>query len=163
MPAKKAHDTARLKRLFLKEYSQCGNITLAAEVVGIVRRTHYRWIEEDPDYYAAFKSATEEATDRLEAEARRRAVDGVEVPTGWYKGEPGAYVRRYSDVLLIFLLKGAAPEKYRERDDSLANVDVTRLPDDVLRRIAAGEPPVDVLASAVMDAHRSPPAQPRNT
>jgi hypothetical protein len=59
--------------------------------------------------------AKEMAADRLEEEAWRRAVDGVEEPVGFYRGEPGAYVRRYSDTLLIFLLKGLRPEKYRER------------------------------------------------
>ena len=46
---------------------------------------------------------------------RRRAVEGVEEPVGWYKGEAGGVVRKYSDTLLIFLLKGRKPEMYRER------------------------------------------------
>ena len=53
----------------------------------------------------------------LEREARRRAVEGVEEPVGFYKGEPSAYVRKYSDTLLIFLMKGARPDKYRDRWD----------------------------------------------
>ena len=151
MPAQKAHDTSRLKRGFLEEYRQCGNITLAAEVAGIDRRTHYRWSEADPDYCEAFESATEEATDRLEAEARRRAVEGVQKPVGWYKGEPGGYVREYSDTLLIFLLKGAAPDKYRDRLEMrgfMSNLDLTTMSNEVIDRIAHGENPMAVIASA---------------
>ena len=49
------------------------------------------------------------AADILEAEAYRRALEGREKPVGWYKGKPGGYVREYSDVLLMSLLKGASP------------------------------------------------------
>ncbi len=53
--------------------------------------------------------AKEEVADLLEAEAWRRAVEGVEKPVGWYKGKPGGYVREYSDTLLIFPLRGLRP------------------------------------------------------
>ncbi len=88
-----------------------------------------------------------QAADVLEAEAHRRAVEGVEEAVGWYKGEAGGTVRKYSDVLLIFLLKSLQPERYRERVDlrgSLAHIDLTQLPDHP--RIAAGEHPFSVLA-----------------
>jgi hypothetical protein len=91
------------------------------------------------------------AADALEAEAIRRAFEGQEEPTGWYKGQPGGYVRRYSDTLLIFLLKGAKPEKYADRMElrgSLANINLDALPDDLLARIANGEHPLSVLACA---------------
>ncbi|NIM48260.1 MAG: hypothetical protein GTO22_03220 [Gemmatimonadales bacterium] len=48
------------------------------------------------------------------------------------------------------MLKGLRPEKYRERVEvrgSLANLDLSRLQDDLLARIAAGEHPLSVLAS----------------
>ncbi len=56
--------------------------------------------------------AKECAADLIEAEALRRAVHGTVKPTGWYKGVPGGYIREYSDILAIFLLKGLRPEKY---------------------------------------------------
>ncbi len=96
--------------------------------------------------------AEEVAADRLEAEAWRRAVEGVERPVGWYQGKPGGYVKEYSDVLLIFLLKGLRPEKYRERMElkgGLARLDLRQLPDHLLERIANGEHILSVLASAV--------------
>lgn len=90
-------------------------ITHAARAVGIDPRRHYDWLETDPDYPARFTEAEEAAIQELEREARRRAIEGVEEPAGWYKGRPGGYVRRYSDTLLIVLLKAARPAKYRER------------------------------------------------
>ena len=71
---------------------------------------------------AAFEDAMEEAADLLESEARRRAHDGVEEPVfGSLGGNQGSgevgRIRKYSDTLLIFLLKGARPDKYRERQE----------------------------------------------
>lgn len=84
------------KRAFLAAYEQCGNITQASKAVGISRQTHYDWMRDDDDYKKAFADAEEAAGDALEAEARKRALAG-------------------SDTLLIFLLKGHKPEKYKER------------------------------------------------
>jgi hypothetical protein len=102
------------KEAFLAAFAQVGNITLAAEIAGIHRRMHYTWLANDPDYAVAFKEAEEEAADRLEHEARRRAVEGTLKPV-FYQGEECGHIREYSDTLLIFLLKGARPEKYKER------------------------------------------------
>ena len=49
----------------------------------------------------------------LEAEARRRAAIGVDEPV-FYKGEVVGHIRKYSDTLLMFLLKAHWPEKFRE-------------------------------------------------
>jgi hypothetical protein len=57
--------------------------------------------------------ALEQAADLLEAEARRRAVEGVTKPI-MYKDKVATTVQEYSDTLLIFLLKGTRPQKYRE-------------------------------------------------
>lgn len=99
---------------FLAAYSACGNILRAARLCGIDRTSHYRWMTE-PEYRSRFEDATENAADALEEEARRRAVEGVEEPVGWHQGVAGGMVRKYSDTLLIFLLKGARPEKFRDR------------------------------------------------
>jgi hypothetical protein len=93
--------------------------------------------------------------EQLEGEAIRRAFDGIQVPVGWYQGQPGGYVTQYSDKLLIFLLKGAMPDKYTDRRQlkgTLANIDLARLPDEALARIAAGEHPNSVLASLAQGA-----------
>jgi len=56
----------------------------------------------------------------------------------------------YSDTLLAMLLKGARPEKYRERMElrgALANLDMGRLSNEQVARIAKGEHPLAVLAA----------------
>lgn len=132
------------KEAFLAAYRENGNITLSAEQIGIARRTHYDWLASDPDYAAAFADAENHAIDRLEQEARRRAVEGTEKPV-YQGGKRVGAVREYSDTLLIFLLKGARPEKYRERISTeltgkgggpLQIADVTAIPDDELAKMA---------------------------
>ncbi len=139
----------RRQRAFLAAFRETGNVRLACKAANVGRSSHYRWFEKDPEYRTAFDQAKEDATDVLEAEAFRRAVEGVEEPTGWYMGEPGGTVRKYSDVLLIFLLKSLRPDRYRERVDVrgvLAHLDVSLLPDELVARLANGENPISVLA-----------------
>ena len=102
------------KRAFLAAVARTGNVTIAAEIAHIARSAHYQWLEADPVYAAAFEDAMEQAAQRLEAEARRRAEEGVEEPV-FYKGKKCGVIRKYSDTLLIFLMKGAMPDKYKER------------------------------------------------
>lgn len=101
------------KAAFLAAYRQVGNIARAAELSKVSRNSHYEWMEGDPEYPAKFDEATQESIEKLETEARRRAVEGVEEAV-WHNGERVGAVRKYSDTLLIFLLKGARPEKYRD-------------------------------------------------
>lgn len=98
---------------FLSAFSELGTVRAAAEVAGIDRSTHYRWLE-DPEYAEQFARAQEEAGESLEAEARRRAVTGWDKPV-YHQGQQVGARRRYSDTLLIFLMKGAMPTKYVDR------------------------------------------------
>lgn len=54
------------------------------------------------------------AADLLEEEAFHRAVEGRDVEI-YYKGEKVGTKKIYSDRLLAFLLKGAFPDKYKDR------------------------------------------------
>ena len=66
-------------------------------------------------------------------------------------------MRDYSDVLLMFLLKGVRPEKYRERVDikgPILHINLKKLPDELIARLAEGENPLSVLASATPDVKR---------
>lgn len=103
----------RLKRAFLESFRLCGNVTVASKVVGVERHTVYTWQEHDPAFVIAYQQAEIEATEVLEEEARRRAVDGVERPI-YHAGKVVGHTREYSDVLLIFLLKARKPGTYRE-------------------------------------------------
>ena len=110
-------------RGFLAHFALTGNITASAAAVGIDRGTAARLRDRDKGFDEACKAALEEASDHLEEEARRRAVDGWVEPvygsggTGVGTIEVGT-IRKYDSTLLIFLLKGARPEKYRERFDT---------------------------------------------
>lgn len=109
------------KNAFLAAFRECGIITKAAEIAEINRTTHYDWLKNDPEYTERFRDAEEQAAERLEQEARRRAVEGVEKPV-FYQGQVCGTVTEYSDNLLMFLLKGIKPEKYKDRVSNEVNV-----------------------------------------
>lgn len=111
----KAQSTTLKKKAFLSAYGHTCSISRAAKAAEIDRGTHYGWLENDPGYRLAFARAKERAADALEDEAVRRAREGTERATT-VAGEREV-VLDYSDTLLIFLLKGMRPEKYRERSD----------------------------------------------
>jgi hypothetical protein len=125
----------RQKR-FLDAYRKVGTIIHAAEQSAIAARTHYTWLDKDQGYVEKFEEAHKEAIERLVAEARRRALEGVQRKK-FHNGAPvldpetgEQYMEReYSDTLLIFLLKGAMPETYRDRQD----VQVTGRVDSAVR------------------------------
>lgn len=100
------------QRAFLAAYVELCSLTRAAASSEQSRTNHYRWLRENEEYAAAFRVAKEEAADSLEDEAVRRAYEGVEKPVT-IAGERDI-IREYDTTLLIFLLKGMRPEKYRE-------------------------------------------------
>lgn len=109
------------KQAFLEAYAELGTVTHAAKAAGIGRQTHYDWLESDEEYAEAFRTSEEAVGDKLEAEAIRRATEGVERAV-YHRGEVVGYERNYSDTLLIFLLKGHKPEKYQDRARITAEV-----------------------------------------
>ena len=65
-------------------------------------------------FAAEWEDAVESGTDLMEDEMRRRAVEGVDEPK-FHDGQICGYARRYSDTLLIFMLKARRPEKFKDR------------------------------------------------
>ena len=133
------------QKAFLAAYAECGCISYAARMAKCNRRTHYKWMQ-GAAYAEAYAEAHEEACDALESEAWRRAVKGVPKPV-YYKGKIVGTEREYSDILLMFLMKGWMPEKYRdnvktEHDDSA----------ELLKRLAEGR--ARVAAARAADAER---------
>lgn len=132
------------KRAFLTAYSKTANIIRSCEFAKIDRSTQWHWMR-DPDFAKAFETAKAMGCESLEAEAIRRATEGVQ-RLKFYEGEPimvpaldksgrpitknGQQVlvpyveHEFSDTLLIFLLKGANPSKYREKSDVNVGVNV---------------------------------------
>jgi hypothetical protein len=78
-------------------------------------------MKRDAAYAEAFSEAHAEACDVVEAEVRRRAMEGAETPL-LHAGKPVldgdgkvVMIRRPSDLLLIFLAKKLMPE-FRDRE-----------------------------------------------
>ncbi len=118
----------RSTRVFLDTLAKCGNISMSAKAADLSRPGLYARRERDEQFAREWDEAMDKAIDTLEAEAWRRARDGVPefITTG--KGlvmdEYGNPVtqNRYSDTLLITLLKAHRPECYRERSSVDMNV-----------------------------------------
>jgi hypothetical protein len=108
--------TAQLKAAFLDEFRARGRVDKAAEAVGIARTTPYEWAKKDKEFATAWEEGKPFAAGILEDEAFRRGHEGTLKPV-FYQGEECGVIREYSDTLLIFLLKGLKPDKYRERYD----------------------------------------------
>src|SRR5688572_1536656 len=104
------------KRAFLAAYSIYGTVSRACEAAQISRPTHYHWLKDDDSetYKRALEDAKERACEALEDEARRRATEGVDKPIVRNGFVVGTY-KEFSDTLLIFLMKGAMPQKYKDR------------------------------------------------
>lgn len=98
---------------FLARLAETGNITRSAKRAGISRMTVYRRRQESEVFRQAYDEALRVAVMALEDEARRRAYEGTLEPV-FYQGARAGHIRRYSDTLLIFLLKAHKPEVYRE-------------------------------------------------
>ncbi|MEQ8847564.1 hypothetical protein [Botrimarina sp.] len=107
-------DLTPLQRNFLAAFALAGSVRRAEKAARASRRSHSRWMATDPDYAEAFEQTRRVASDMLEEEARRRAVEGWEEPI-FQNGKQVGVKRRYSDTLLIFLLKGNNPAKFGDR------------------------------------------------
>jgi hypothetical protein len=110
--------TAEKRAAFLAALADGRTVKEAAAATDIARQQWYAYRTADETLAAAWDAALDEGTEVLEAEARRRAVEGVTKERGIYhKGIcVGTYVEtEYSDTLLIFLLKARRPHVYRER------------------------------------------------
>lgn len=103
--------------LFLVELRATGNVSAAARAAGTCRSRCYDARRRDPDFAAAWADALEEAADRLEMEAFRRAVEGVGEDR-FFRGDVVGRVTRYSDRLLMFLLKARRPATFGTARDA---------------------------------------------
>jgi hypothetical protein len=99
---------------FLAHLAETGILSDAAAAAGVDRSNVWRRRQEDAEFAQAVEQALDMAADKLEAEARRRALDGVEEPV--YQGGQQVGTRTvYSDSLLALLLKGRRKKVFAER------------------------------------------------
>ena len=135
---------AAKKRAFLEAFALMGIVRHACESVPVDRTTVWDWRQDDPVFAADFKKAQEDAADRLEAEAFRRAHDGVEryvtnnKGVVYLDGQP-LVERVYSDSLMQTLLRAHRPERFRERSsvDLSVKKDPSSMTDEELAAIAS--------------------------
>lgn len=126
------------QRAFLAAFAETASIVRAAAAANVSRSIHYVWMK-DAGYADSFKLAEEIAGDTLEAEAIRRAHEGINEPVvyqgavigywvlddgtrrpGTSQDEPPAEgaefepltINKRSDGLLRLLLEGFKGEKY---------------------------------------------------
>lgn len=108
---------------FLKTLAATGNVSLAAQAAGMSRQSLYRLRRLDRAFAEAWADALDEAVDALEAEARRRAVEGTMRPV-FYRGQVVGEMRHYSDAMLMFMLRAHRPEIYGGRATAAADEEV---------------------------------------
>jgi hypothetical protein len=108
--------SARRKKSFLQALARTGNVSTASAYAGWGQGVAYSVRKGDPEFAKRWEWALEAYVGRLEDEADRRAVDGVEVGV-YHKGELVGTEVRYSDQLLALLLKANAREKYGDKVD----------------------------------------------
>lgn len=100
-------------RAFLGAFRINGSVVLSAAAAGVEKTIHYRWLR-NPRYAADFQRAEDEFGDMLEAAAIARAKDGV-LEAVFYQGAACGAIRKYSDGLMVHLLKRFKPAKYAAR------------------------------------------------
>jgi len=103
------------KEIVLAMLAKGATYAAAAAAVGAHRRTIIKWPDRDEEFAERWSDAVEEGVDRLEEEAIRRAVDGVDRPV-FFQGRIVGYTKEYSDTLLKFLLEAKRPAVYRARN-----------------------------------------------
>lgn len=158
----------RWAKPYLEALALTGNHGAACFACDIERTTPYALLKTDEDFRAEREAALDAAADLLVLEARRRAKDGVDEPVIW-QGQlsgtwldaagqvvapetPGATmvpltVKKYSDPLLMFLIKKERPE-YRDQ----AKVELTGAGGGPMEMKHSGQLDVDVFARIDRDA-----------
>ena len=74
-----------------------GVVTPACKMVNISRQTHYRWLEEDPEYKAAVQEIENAALDFAETALHQQIREGTPSSTMFYlktKGKKRGFVEK---------------------------------------------------------------------
>jgi len=125
MPAKphRTNRTPEKDRKFLDLIAGGSTVFDACSAAGYGYSQLYQYRKSDPAFDAAWDDANEAAIQRMEKEADRRSVDGIEKPI-YYQGVKVDTIREYSDTLLMFRLKAKRPELYRDRTDVSGTINI---------------------------------------
>lgn len=120
---------------FLTHLAAKGSVSYAANRAGLDRRVVYRLKASDEAFAARWEEALQIGVERLQDDAMKRALDGVERPV-WRGGKQVGSVQQYDNRLLQFLLKAHRPETYGDKSRAGA----PPLPFDLAKRLAAARP-----------------------
>lgn len=101
------------KPAWLTAFEQHGTVSAACSEVGVGRTTVYEARQQDEAFALAWHDLEEATTERMEREALRRGVEGVKSDI-FYRDQVIGEETKYSDTLLIFMLKARKPDVYRE-------------------------------------------------
>ena len=101
------------QKRFLDSLAKTGNVTVSVIAAGVSRQYAYLHRHESEKFAAEWEEAITQSIDLLEAEARRRAHEGVTKKI-YYQGDEIGEVQEYSDSLMMFLLRAHRPQKYRD-------------------------------------------------
>lgn len=113
---KKVLTPSEARSLFLDTLADTANVSRACKAAGVPRRTAYNWRRDDKEFAAQWDEMQELGNEALEDEAVRRGHEGYDKPV-YQGGVQVGTVREYSDTLLIFMLKGRRPEKFKDRQE----------------------------------------------
>lgn len=101
---------------FLVQLASHGLLNRAAAAVGTTAGQVKKRMEESIEFETAVEEALEAATDALEFEARRRALEGVEKGV-YYKGELVTTETQYSDSLMIKFLEAKRRNQFGNKTE----------------------------------------------
>lgn len=102
------------KDIFYLSLRENGLEATSAKLAGVSLRAVHREYERDEAFHESCIDAMEEMADELEAEARRRAVEGVTEGV-YYQGDRVDDKQVYSDTLLAKLLTGRRPTVFGDK------------------------------------------------
>jgi hypothetical protein len=112
---------------YLRVLEKTGNFALACEITGIRRTVINDEIRNNREFAFDIEQAKAVSVERMEGEAYRRAVIGVQEPIFW-QGMLVDRVTKYSDSLLSKLLEAHDPKYQKKyRVTNVGNVDVPGL------------------------------------
>lgn len=84
------------KSIFLEKFRENGTVYHAAKAAGIGRTAVYQWRDEDPEFAKAWEGCYRDCVEVMEQSLYKRGLAG-------------------DNTASIFWLKGADPDKYKER------------------------------------------------
>lgn len=141
------------KARYLSMLRKTGNKSVSARAIGFAPSTVIRHRQEDSSFDADCIEALDEAADALEAEARRRAVEGVLREKSIGSGDNARFIEeyQYSDTLLIRLLEANKPQKFAQRTKAeISNPDGSMRPPADDKQLAVALASLLALAEARM-------------